>query len=237
MKWVYALLLVSGANVFAANANTALSNLASTALNADIVPATNVTRSLGAQYLAYVEVWTQNIHDSAGARAIDMSTNSVDIFLDAPAGAVRTNGYFGPDNSDSAGQTLGSSTLIWYSATLDHLIFQQSTAASAAVNANAGSSATCTITSAADDGAGAVKIVTGTASWAAGSQCDITFGRAFDATPICLLTPADGATAQAAYSARFAYLSATTTVLSISFNSADTASNTYNFNYHCVENQ
>lgn len=129
------------------------------------------------------------------------------------------------------GATNGTNTVLVYKN--GHVKSTITTAPTAVVNANAGTSGTCSLTHATDS-AGIVTLVTGSGSWASGDQCDITFNAAYGVAPICQLTPT-GANGAAALPST--YLTSSTTVVSVNFASADTAATTYTFNYYCIETQ
>jgi hypothetical protein len=95
----------------------------------------------------------------------------------------------------------------------------------ASPHANAGTSATCTVSG--NDTNGQITLVTGSASWAAGVQCTITFSSSFGAAPHPVISPANNTDTSAVK----AYVDATTTTMTINFINADTGANTYKFNY------
>lgn len=112
-----------------------------------------------------------------------------------------------------------------------HVKSDQTTAPVATVNANAGTSATCSV-SGATDTAGTVELVTGSAAWASGAQCAIVFNTTYNVAPKCVLSPINANAAAAALSV---YTSKTTTGLTLNFANADTAATTYQWDYYCEE--
>jgi hypothetical protein len=95
----------------------------------------------------------------------------------------------------------------------------------ATVNSNAGSGSTCTISG--NDTGGQITINTGTASWVAGTQCTITFTSSYATAPHPVISNANATSTIGVQP----YTGSTTTSMTINFANADTASNTYVFNY------
>lgn len=103
----------------------------------------------------------------------------------------------------------------------------------AVVNANAGTSATCTLDGSATDGRGTVTLVTGTlGTYTVGAQCAVTFGQTYGAAPYCSLTPANSVAINKSV-IHGAYPSTSTTVLTINFASVETLSETHVWTYLC----
>lgn len=107
------------------------------------------------------------------------------------------------------------------------------TSPTATPDANAGTGATCSVAGATDL-AGTVQLVTGSAAWAAGAQCAITFNSAYAVAPKCTMLAVNAAAAIAAVNM---YATKTTTDLILNFVNADVAATTYEWDYHCVETQ
>lgn len=104
---------------------------------------------------------------------------------------------------------------------------------SATVDANAGTSATCTV-SQATDMAGTVQLVTGSIGWAAGAQCAITFAVPYGIAPKCQFTPGNS---NAALAALNFYATKTVSDLTLNFINPDIIATTYEWDYSCVETQ
>lgn len=159
------------------------------------------------------------------------SGNSGAIFLQTGNTAGGASG----DINLTAGNGFPSGSVIITAKTLNlnetHLKSTQAVLPGTVVTANAGSSATCTLLSGTDV-MGTVELVTGSAAWASGSQCDITFNVAYASAPKCVFSAAN---ANAAAATMGIYLSKTSTVLSVNFATADTAATTYQWDYHCEE--
>jgi hypothetical protein len=111
--------------------------------------------------------------------------------------------------------------------TLDGHIITANTSGTttATVNSNAGTSSTCAITG--DDTGGVVTLTTGTASWASGAQCTITFANAYGVAPNPVITNASAVSTSTVQP----YVSSTTTTMVINFYAADTATHTFKFDY------
>jgi len=117
-----------------------------------------------------------------------------------------------------------------------HLKTTQTTAPTAAVNANAGTSATCALT-AATDAAGKLALTTGSGSWASGTQCTVTFNAAYGTAPVCTFSPAGANAAANAASLKINFPAASTTTFTVNFGTADSAGTAYNWAYACAETQ
>lgn len=109
--------------------------------------------------------------------------------------------------------------------------FSQATAPAAAVNANAGTGATCTIDSGSTDSLGGLTLVTGVLPYSAGEQCSIPLA-AFSGTVHCQLTPKNDGAAMAALNV---YTTPTLTALGIDFKNPETAPTTYKWDYFCAQ--
>lgn len=111
-----------------------------------------------------------------------------------------------------------------------HISITQTTSPTTSVNANAGTSATCTVSG--SDQSFTLELVTGSAAWAAGEQCQVTFDKAFAAAPHCVFSAINN---NGALVSTNAYMpDATTTTASIEFVNADTAATTYKWGVHCL---
>lgn len=113
-----------------------------------------------------------------------------------------------------------------------HIRSTQTTAPSAAADANAGTGATCTVTSDSTDTRGTIQLTTGTLSWASGTQCTVTFNMSHNVAPKCTLTPNEGNAAMASLNV---YKAQTTTALDLKFVNADVGANSYEWDYICIE--
>lgn len=116
-----------------------------------------------------------------------------------------------------------------------HIKSTQTTAPTAAVQAGAGTGATCTMSNATDV-AGGINITSGTITLAAGAECIVTFNKAYGAAPRCVMWPNSSATALAIASAG-QYVTSTTTTMTVNFGAAPVLSTAYSWNYYCVETQ
>jgi hypothetical protein len=98
----------------------------------------------------------------------------------------------------------------------------------------AGTSATASLSSGSTDSTGVITLTTGTASWTTGAQATITFANTYSQVPQVVLTPNNAITA-AAFQNREVYVTETVSGFSINFGVADTASNSYSWNYLVVQ--
>lgn len=115
-----------------------------------------------------------------------------------------------------------------------HYKSTQTTAPTATVNGNAGTSATCALTNATDQ-AGTVTLVSGSAALVAGTQCTINFNKAWAVAPICQMSPANAGAA--ANLVQYQIGTTTTSVFPFTFNVAAVLSTTYVYKYFCFETQ
>jgi hypothetical protein len=106
----------------------------------------------------------------------------------------------------------------------------QITGPTATPNANAGTGATCTVSG--TDSAGSITLTTGSASWATGAQCAVTFDTAYGSAPKCTLTATNSNAAAAFLNV---YITKSTSDLTVNFVNPDNQSNTITWDYQCVE--
>jgi phage baseplate assembly protein gpV len=105
----------------------------------------------------------------------------------------------------------------------------------ATVNANAGSGATCSVSTlpASTDMAGMVTLVTNPSGSAPGDVCDVNFSKAYGAAPVCVFSSANSKAAQAA-SSPSPFFTSSTIAASVNFGFADTIGATYVWSYYCI---
>lgn len=111
-----------------------------------------------------------------------------------------------------------------------HLKSTQTIPPTVAVQAGAGTGATCTIANATDR-AGEVTITTGTLGLSTGSYCQVSFNKAYVVAPICTLTPASSTISTSVYVTR------ATGNINLNFAVAGGITSTYVINYQCEETQ
>lgn len=236
---------------FGGGANRALSNLTSTAVNADLVPQSDNTQALGSGSSRWASVNAINATFRGGQATaapyfggsafrshafmdlntyrglalqpheVDPSNPSNEMYLSSSDGA-----HILIQSTDGLGIT-GPGVI----KTPNHIRFFPLYAPNAAVTANAGSTGSCSLTSA-TDAVGKVSITTSGSGIATGDVCDINFGYAYATAPVCTLTPTNAASGS---NAQQAYVTSSTSALSINFGVAGGSSSTYTFNYHCFE--
>lgn len=141
-----------------------------------------------------------------------------------------------PFNTFPQGATLIGATATQTTNTLltiknGHRKSQQTTAPTTTLQAGAGSTATRSLTNGTDE-AGHISITVNGSGIAAGAQVDINFNKAYNVAPIVTLTPTNGnGTGVGAYG------TSTTAKLTVNFNAAGTAGQTYTFDYRAIETQ
>lgn len=131
------------------------------------------------------------------------------------------------------GATTGTNVLL--SVRGGHIKAAQATAPTATVNANAGTGATCTLSNASDV-AGKINLTTTATAPAAGTQCTITFNKAYGVAPICVFSSNNNNAALFAV-ANGEFITTTTTTLVVGYANADTLGHASNRMYHCLETQ
>lgn len=110
-----------------------------------------------------------------------------------------------------------------------HTVYRQTTPPTSAPDANAGTSATCTVTG--TDTQGKIELVTGSASWASGPQCEVSFDKPYATAPNCMFSAMN---ANAAMAAMNAFIPPpTNTDFTIDFVNPDIAPKTYLWSYRC----
>lgn len=116
-----------------------------------------------------------------------------------------------------------------------HIKSTMTTAPTSVVAAGAGTGGTCTIAHASDT-AGIITIVTGSVGTpTTGTQCNLTFNKAYSTIPVCVFTPAN--TSAGLNSVQFFAGTSTTALQPLSFGVAGGTTTTYIYNYHCLETQ
>jgi hypothetical protein len=220
--------------------SSGLANLSTLVTGSETLSTAGLKSSVadGASAVEHVLDTTTTISNAA-AKLLSIRNNGTEkSYVDPNGGALFANTTTTGDTVSQSAVRAGnasSATNALLQVKNGHLKSTQTSASTVAVTANAGTSATCSISHGVDM-AGQVQIVTGSGSWASGSQCDLTFRFTFAVAPLCILGPADATTASFMV-ARQVYPSASTTVLSFNFGSADASAHTYTFNYWCPETQ
>ena len=102
-----------------------------------------------------------------------------------------------------------------------------------AAETNAGKDAVCSVSG--NDTSGKITITTGSANWANGAQCTITFKKPYSSTPNPVISTGSTLGATTDVSNIKPYVDADTNAMKIMFNAADNAPHTYVFNYFNVQ--
>lgn len=129
------------------------------------------------------------------------------------------------------GATTGTNVLL--SIFGGHVKVSQTTAPTSVVSANAGTSATCTLTNGRDS-SGIINLTEGSASWASGTQCTLTFNKAYGVAPNCVISPHNAAAASHQVTQQF-FSTTTTTTLLLATGVADSAATASQWSYKCEE--
>lgn len=236
---------------FGGGANRALSNLTTTAVNADLLPQTDNVQALGngsnrwssvnaidatfrngqilvGGFFSGSAVRSMAYMDVNAYRGLTLNPHSVDP--GNPANEMYLSSSDGANISIQTTDGLGI-TGPGVIKTPNHIRFFPLYAPSAAATANAGSTGSCSLSSA-TDAVGKVSISTSGSGIANGDVCNITFGYAYATSPVCTLTPTNAASGS---NAQQIYVTSSTTALTINFGVAGSGSGSYTFNYHCFE--
>lgn len=206
--------LVSGLSASLPVKTDASKNLVTAAIN--LASATEVTGTLAV---------------SKGGTGITSFGTGIATFLGTPSSANLAAAI--TDETGTGVSVFGTSPTFTTSVILGtnaHLI-STGTAPTTTVNANAGTSATCTV-SVATDMAGKIQLITGSGAWVLGNQCAVNFNTSYGAAPKCSLTPLDSNTSSLVMGQNIV---TSTTQLQVSFTDADIAATTYNWAYNCIQ--
>jgi hypothetical protein len=116
-----------------------------------------------------------------------------------------------------------------------HIKITQTTAPTIAVSANAGTAGAAALSATSNDIIGQITLAEGTASWATGIQCTVTFNKPYSNPPIVLITPFNAAAASGSANQQV-FVTSTTTTFSINFAGAAAGSaNNWKWNYIVLE--
>lgn len=173
------------------------------------------------------------------------SHQSREVGIKAPDTLAATYTLTLPADDGTSGQHLstnGSGVLSWVTPgsgglTIDngHLKSTQTTAPTAAPNANAGTGASCSVSNATDV-AGKISLTTTAVLSNSGAECAVTFNSAYGVAPICTVTPTS-ANAVVDSVIQGVYFTTSTSALTINFANIDAVGRTYTWAYQCVETQ
>lgn len=211
-------------------ANTSLSNLTTTSINQDLIPAGNDAHNLGSQTHEWQLLYCAGTVDPSGTVSIGFDSRTM---VDASGGSSLLW------DSRQLLSASGSTNISWSNNTAfefrKHVKSTQSGTVTATPNANAGTGATSTVSNATDV-AGKLELVTGTLSLAAGAQVTVGFATAYTAgiPPIVMLTPNNATAASAAV---VAYVTSTINDFTVNFVSASLGGQTYDWFYQVIETQ
>ena len=101
-----------------------------------------------------------------------------------------------------------------------------------AVNTNAGTGATATLSTASDDLSGTITLTEGSGAWVVGTQCTVTFGAPHLLKTNVVLTPLTAATVAAAQAGTvLPYVTRTLAGFSIAFAVVDAGAHVYTWDY------
>lgn len=228
---------ITGQYNLTSNTATATFNLTTIAAGSNPCLVTPSSPNTGYALLAYFGCTSSNTNSVTGTGVVVSAGGSSRVSSSGDIISTVTQSVF---NSFPQGQTLigaGASTVTNSLLTLKnaHFTVQQTTAPTAAVNSNAGTggSPACTLTNATDH-SGKIVLTTGLAVFLSGTQCTITFNKAFAVAPNCVFSPNNVNAASKAVSQQVNFTTTTTTLL-VSFGAADSAQTVYNWMYSCSE--
>jgi hypothetical protein len=165
---------------------------------------------------------------SAGGFYVYDSTGSVGIYLYASASQNKIQFDYPLEMGIN-----GNNGFVFNITTHDHLKLLGDGVVTAAANANAGSSATCTI---AHDGdlSGQVTLTPGGTGITTGAQCAITFNETYGVAPLCHLEATEANSAAAGNSNQL-YVTSSTSLFTINAGVGLTTGLAYTWNYLCFE--
>lgn len=220
------------------NTATATFNLSTIASGSASCIATPASPSTGYALLTYFGCNSTNTNSITGSGVVVDAPSNVRFGSSGDIVSTVTQALIGPGLPQGemmlgAGAVTGTNVLL--SIKGGHMKVAQTTAPTASPSANAGTSATCTLTNG-TDAAGIVNLTEGSASWASGTQCTVTFNKAYGVAPVCTFSSNNAAAASHLVTQQVNFITTTTTML-VSFGAADSAATAYKFFYNCVETQ
>lgn len=235
---------------------TDLSNLASTAVNASIVPGIDVTIDLGSSAKRYATIYATGLSAVATSLPLiagDISLNSAQnyaqpfgsfpgmtgnfYFQELAANGTDLIGFRAPDalstttvftlpNGDGTQNQVLTTNGSAVLSWSSKFFTSQASAPTVAVQGSAGTGASASLASGATDAAGQITITTGTIGISTGSYARLTF--ATTANRICVISPASSTLSTSTY------VTSNTTTMDINFAIAGGVSSTYIINYHAI---
>lgn len=229
------LVQITGQFNLTSNTATATFNLSTIASGTNPCIVTPASPSTGYAIIAYFGCTSTNTNSITGSGVVISSAGNARISSSGDIVSTVTQATFPsfPQGELQVGAGAVSGTNVLLSLKNGHIKIDQTTSPTATVNANAGTSATCTVANATDT-AGKITVTTGTIGTpATGTQCTLNFNKAHGIAPICTFSPAS--TAAASNLVLFQVGTATTTTQPFTFNVAGGTSTAYTYTYHCVE--
>lgn len=208
-----------------AGANTSLSNLGTTSINAALIPTGAFATDLGTAAKPWNNLFVSSINYNSSTTLIDLSTKQLD---DAAGGtSIEWSQRQLDDNT-------GTAVLNWSTTGemnfYGHVVYNTyQSPPTAAVSANAGTGASVTLVNP-DDSAGQISFTSGSAALATGDQLTVTYFLPFNTstTTAPVLQPTNAAAAQASVQA---YVTSDNNGFTIVFSVASPANTTYTWNY------
>lgn len=232
---IFNLVQLTGQYNLTDNTATASFNLSTIASGTNPCIVTPSSANTGYVIISYFGCNSTNTNSITGSGVVVNSPANIRISSSGDIVSTVTQTSFPglPQGSVLIGNKAPSATNVILSVFDGHIKASQTTAATAVVSANAGTSGTCTLTNGRDH-SGVINLTTGSGSWASGTQCTLTFNKAFATAPNCVLSPRNALGASKHVTQQIFHTTTTTTLL-LAFGAADTAANAMQFWYTCLE--
>jgi hypothetical protein len=226
---------VTGQYNLTSNTATATFNLTSIASGSNPCIVTPSSPSTGYASLNYFACNSTATNSITGSGIVVNAPGNVRLNTsgDIITTVTQTNFPGLPQGKTLIGNKATSATNVLLSVMDGHVKVSQTTAPTATVNANAGTSSTCTLTNGRDS-SGIINLTEGSASWASGTQCVVTFNLAYSVAPNCVLWPHNAAAASHLVTQQV-FSTTTTTTLVLAFGAADSAATASQWSYKCEE--
>lgn len=218
------------------NTATATFNLSTIASGTASCISTPASPSTGYALLAYFGCNSSNTNSLTGSGVVVNAPGNARFGTSGDIVSTITQASLGPGLPQGElmlGPNATTGTNVLLSIFGGHIKVSQTTAPTATPHANAGTSAICTLTNGRDS-SGIINLTEGSALWASGTQCTVTFNKAYGVAPNCILWPHNAAASLHLVTQQI-FSTTTTTTLLLSFGVADLGATASQWSYKCEE--
>lgn len=232
---IFNLVQLTGQYNLSENTATSAFNLSTIASGSNPCLVTPSSANVGYAILSYFGCNSTNTNSITGSGVLVNSPANIRINSSGDIISTVTQTSFPglPQGEVMIGNGATTGTNVLLSIKGGHVKVTQTTAPTATVNANAGTSATCTLTNGRDS-SGIINLTQGSGSWASGTQCTLTWNLAYGVSPNCVISPHNAAAASHAVTQQM-FSTTTTTTLLLASGVADSAATASQWSYKCEE--